>query len=325
MPPRRQPTYACTRITAIMDEQTIPPQMGQAPDDPFEQGPNRIEPSQELDPDVLVEDVSAEPSQQAQAENQAGPPAGKDETPAEPQLTQAQLTAMVEAVLFATDAPLTAAKIAQVTKAPGQRAVKDIIAALNARYEQMNCAFRIEGLAGGYQMLTSPEFHDVLGRLLRVRSETKLSPSALETLSIVAYRQPILRADIESIRGVASGEMLRGLMERQLVKIVGRAEVIGRPMLYGTTRRFLEIFGLAGLEDLPNIEALRTGNKPAQQNPAPANATTAEVSVPTAPETTTAVPPEASEPIIDQPAAEQGLQADAQASACENPSTDAPA
>ena len=85
----------------------------------------------------------------------------------------------------------------------------------------------------------------------------RLSQAALETLAIVAYRQPILRADVEAIRGVASGEVLRGLMDKQLVKIVGRAEVIGRPMLYGTTRRFLEIFGLKRIEDLPRVEELR--------------------------------------------------------------------
>jgi segregation and condensation protein B len=270
----------------IMDEQTIP-QPSQSPDDPFEQGPNRIQPPQEQD--VLVEDATDEPSQQGLAADGKSAHTSSKDASEQPQLSDAQAAAMVEAVLFATDAPLTAAKIAQVTKVQGQRAVKDIIAALNVRYEQMNCAFRIEAIAGGYQMLTGPEFHDVLGRLLRVRSESKLSPSALETLSIVAYRQPILRADIESIRGVASGEMLRGLMERQLVKIVARAEVLGRPMLYGTTRRFLEIFGLASLEDLPNIEALRSGDKALRQatqdsaETAQQTDSTAETSPPDAP------------------------------------------
>jgi segregation and condensation protein B len=92
-----------------------------------------------------------------------------------------------------------------------------------------------------------------------VKKDSRLSQAAMETLAIVAYRQPILRADIESIRGVASGEVLRGLLERQLVKIVGRAEVIGRPMLYGTSKRFLEVFGLASLDDLPRVEELRSG------------------------------------------------------------------
>ncbi len=174
--------------------------------------------------------------------------------------------ATVEAILFATDSPLTAAKIAQVAQIEGQRAIKQAISALNERYEQFGSAFRIEAIAGGFQMLTQPQYHEVLSRLLSARAETKLSQASLETLSIVAYRQPILRADIEAIRGVACGEVLRNLLEKQLVKIVGRAEVLGRPMLYGTTKRFLEIFGLAVLSDLPKAQELRS---PATEKQAP--------------------------------------------------------
>ena len=246
----------------IMDEQIQEPAEGAGAADDFEQGPNRLISDEEKD--VPVEDAAEQPSQDQ--ESPEGSPA--DESASDEAAEEQDISAAVEAVLFATDTPLTAAKIAQVTKAATQRAVKEVIAALNAKYEQMACAFRIEGIAGGYQMLTQPQFSEVLGRLLRVRSETKLSAAALETLSIVAYRQPILRADIESIRGVASGEMLRSLMDRQLVKIVGRAEVLGRPMLYGTTRRFLEIFGLASLEDLPRVEELSGGNKPTAQTTA---------------------------------------------------------
>ncbi len=172
--------------------------------------------------------------------------------------------ATVEAILFATDSPLTAAKIAQVAEFEGPREVKHAIASLNERYEQFGSAFRIEAIAGGFQMLTLPQYQEVLSRLLSARAETKLSQASLETLSIVAYRQPILRADIEAIRGVACGEVLRNLLEKQLVKIVGRAEVLGRPMLYGTTKRFLEVFGLANLADLPKAQELR---KPATEKP----------------------------------------------------------
>ncbi|MBN1554136.1 MAG: SMC-Scp complex subunit ScpB [Phycisphaerae bacterium] len=166
--------------------------------------------------------------------------------------------ALVEAVLFAGDAPLPAAKIAAAAELPPRR-VKQAVTRLNRRYEKGQNAFRIEEIAGGFQMMTLPEYHDVLGRLLHVKKDSRLSQAALETLAIIAYRQPILRADIESIRGVAGGEVLRGLLERGLVKIVGRAEVIGRPMLYGTSKRFLEIFGLASLDDLPRVEELRSG------------------------------------------------------------------
>jgi segregation and condensation protein B len=177
-----------------------------------------------------------------------------------------EAAATVEAILFTSDSPVPATKIAQIGDLPGQRVVKKSIAALNERYESAGSAFRIEEIAGGFQMLTCPEYHDVLARLLKARKDARLSQAAMETLAIVAYRQPILRADIEAIRGVACGEVLRGLMEKQLVKIVGRADVIGRPMLYGTTRRFLEAFGLANLKDLPNVEELRTG---AAEKPAP--------------------------------------------------------
>ncbi|MBS3733588.1 MAG: SMC-Scp complex subunit ScpB [Phycisphaerae bacterium] len=173
----------------------------------------------------------------------------------------------VEAVLFATDSPLTPEKIARVADLPGRKAVRQAIDTLNARYDEHGASFRIEEIAGGYQMLTRPEYHGLLERLFQSRSQTRLSQAAMETLAIVAYRQPILRADIEVIRGVSCGEVLRGLLEKQLVKIVGRADVLGRPMLYGTTRRFLEVFGLASLDDLPRAEELRI---PAERSkPAP--------------------------------------------------------
>jgi segregation and condensation protein B len=172
---------------------------------------------------------------------------------------EAEIAATVEAILFATDNPLSPAKIAMLAELPNRGLVKKAVAQLNERYDRIGCSFRIEPIAGGYQMLTRPQYHDVVSRLFKNKSDSKLSQAAMETLAIVAYRQPVLRADIEAVRGVASGEMLRGLMEKNLVKIVGRAEVLGRPMLYGTTRQFLEVFGLNGIEDLPNVEALRGG------------------------------------------------------------------
>jgi len=188
------------------------------------------------------------------------------------QAARAEEHATVEAMLFATDSPISAAKISSVAEIP-VRNVKKAIAALNDRYEAVGAAYRIEAIAGGYQMLTLPEYHDVLSRLLRTRHQSRLSQAALETLAIVAYRQPIIRADIEAIRGVACGEMLRSLLDKGLVKIVGRAEVLGRPMLYGTTKRFLEVFGLASLDDLPRVEELRSG---APEAAAPSKAASAD-------------------------------------------------
>jgi len=112
----------------------------------------------------------------------------------------------------------------------------------------------VQEIAGGYQLRTLPEFHTYLARLHKARQETRLSAAAMETLSIVAYKQPVTRADVEAVRGVSAGDILNRLREMDLVRIVGRAEDLGRPMLYGTTRRFLEAFGLASLSDLPKME-----------------------------------------------------------------------
>ena len=124
------------------------------------------------------------------------------------------------------------------------------------RYGDEGRGLQISQVAGGYRMTTRVEHDRHLRALYRHRNRTRLGPAALETLAIIAYKQPILRADVESIRGVASGEVIRGLMERRLVTIAGRAQELGRPMLYGTTRSFLEVFGLASLKDLPKVDEL---------------------------------------------------------------------
>jgi segregation and condensation protein B len=161
---------------------------------------------------------------------------------------------VVEALLLASDAPLKASRISQVLGIGGADAAREAIDALNQRYEQIGCSFRIQAIAGGYQIFTQPQFDPWLGKLHKAKAETRLSGAALEALAIIAYRQPIIRSDIEVIRGVACGEVLVRLREMKLIKMVGRAEVLGRPMLYGTTPKFLEVFGLSSLQDLPKIE-----------------------------------------------------------------------
>jgi segregation and condensation protein B len=177
------------------------------------------------------------------------------------------LTMRVEALLIATDRPLTEARLAEALGIAGKGAAKRIVAAieeLNAEYERSGRSFRADRLAGGWQLLTVPALGAVLHRLHADRQQSRLSQPALETLAIISYRQPIMRAEIEAIRGVAAGEVLRGLLERRLVKIVGRAEELGRPMLYGTTKEFLKVFGLSSLEDLPQVKGLNPqGAKPA--------------------------------------------------------------
>ena len=166
------------------------------------------------------------------------------------------LESVIEAVLFASDEPLTVVRLASITETTTKQ-VREHIENLNKKYQDNNHAFRIEQIAGGYQMLTLSSYNHWLKKLLRARSETKLSPAAMETLAIIAYKQPVIRADIEAIRGVAVGEVIRSLSYKGLVKIVGRAEILGRPMLYGTTKKFLEVFGLNTLKDLPKIEELK--------------------------------------------------------------------
>jgi segregation and condensation protein B len=163
---------------------------------------------------------------------------------------------IVEAVLFSSDTPLPMSKIASVLGIISAREIRLIIETLNHKYAEMNASFRIEEIAGGVQMMTKPDYAPYLQQLYKVRSEGKLSAAALETLAVVSYKQPVVRAEVESIRGVACGEMIRALMEKGLIKIVGRSEELGRPMLYGTTKKFLEVFGLASLEDLPKVPDL---------------------------------------------------------------------
>jgi segregation and condensation protein B len=163
---------------------------------------------------------------------------------------------VVEAVLFASDEPLREARLADIVGTSVSQ-IRKHVKNLNDKYKANGNAFRIEQIAGGLQMLTLSSYNHWLSKLLRVRDAGKLSAAALETLAIIAYKQPIIRADVEAIRGVAVGEIIRNLMYKGLVKIVGRAEVLGRPMLYGTTKKFLEVFGLNSLKDLPKIEELK--------------------------------------------------------------------
>jgi len=165
-----------------------------------------------------------------------------------------ELALQVEAALLTTDRPMTVGKLGELLGGINAKDINTAADSLNGVYEKSGRSFRIERVAGGLQVLTLPAYADVLSELHKSRVQTRLSPAAMETLAIVAYRQPILRVEIENIRGVASGEMLRSLMDRHLVKIVGRAEEIGRPMLYGTTKGFLEVFGLASIKDLPKVD-----------------------------------------------------------------------
>lgn len=162
----------------------------------------------------------------------------------------------VEAVLFMARKPLNTRKISQLADLEDGTQARTLIQELNQVYDQRQRAFHVKRVAGGYQMRTRPQFADWIRRLDHVPSPQRLSGPALETLTVIAYRQPIIKAEIESIRGVSCGEMLRQLLERNLVKIAGRSENLGRPYLYATTMEFLTQFGLGSLNDLPRSRQL---------------------------------------------------------------------
>ncbi len=183
-----------------------------------------------------------------------------DEKPAVelPPETVAFCRTAIEAMLFASAEPVRSRKLADALKDTGidGRGVRKIVAQLAREYEETQRGFIIEAIAGGFQMLTRPDHAEYVAALFGGGSSGKLSQAALETLAVVAYKQPVTRADIEAIRGVQAGPLLRTLLHRGLIKITGRAEVLGRPLLYGTTRKFLEHFGLKSLNELPKVEEL---------------------------------------------------------------------
>ncbi len=182
-------------------------------------------------------------------------PVGQGEQARDPQI------ALIEAVLFAADEPITLRKLGSLTGAKGTAEMRKLVRRLRELYESEGSAFQIEEVAGGLQLLTRPAYHSWLARLCRSANDLRLSNAARETLAIIAYRQPIMRADIEAVRGVQSSEVLQQLMEKGLIRITGRHESLGRPMLYGTTKKFLQSYGLKNLNELPQAEQLRPPGK----------------------------------------------------------------
>ncbi len=237
---------------------------------PVEKQPVVSEPTSEAEP-IRIEEFAEDPAKQPVSETlvEKLEPAAEelgeapvDDEPEEPEGEfETTLESVIEAVLFASDEPLSVAKLVEIAEAGSVKTVRQAVNDLNQKYRSGGFAFRIEELAGGYQMMTLRCFNPWLSKLVKVRSDNKLTPAQLETLAIIAYKQPVIRADVEAVRGVATGEIIRNLMYKGLVKIVGRAEILGRPMLYGTTKKFLDIFGLADLKDLPKVEELKNPEK----------------------------------------------------------------
>lgn len=162
---------------------------------------------------------------------------------------------IVEALILSSSEPISAAKIAEIIPYCDAGQAKDLVNELNTEYVEQDRSFEIWEVAGGFQIRTRAEFSGYLQKLQKERA-LRLSQAALETMAIIAYRQPVTRAEIEDVRGVDAGATVKSLLDRQLIRIAGQREVPGRPMLYGTTRRFLEVFGLERLKDLPTLREL---------------------------------------------------------------------
>lgn len=203
-----------------------------------------------------VQEAPAQTEAPAQADATApGTPTPKSDA------QHAEINAKVEAIVLSNSKPVAAARIAEVISAMseikiGASDVEASVESLNSAYDETGRAFRIEVVAGGYRVMTRPEHADVLAAFHRKQASSRLSRPAIETLAIIAYKQPITRAKLEAIRGVGCGEVLRSLLERRLIAVTGRAEELGRPMLYGTTKQFLDSFGIRSVKDLPSVESM---------------------------------------------------------------------
>jgi segregation and condensation protein B len=164
------------------------------------------------------------------------------------------LMQITEGVIFIAREPITTTKLVQYASLHNGKEARRLIEQLNTQYDKTNSAFRIEQVAGGYQLMSRPVFSGWLKRLEHTIAPQRFSAPSIETLAVIAYRQPVMRAEIEAIRGVGCGEVIRQLLERDLVRIAGRSEELGRPYLYATTRTFLALFGLGSIDDLPAME-----------------------------------------------------------------------
>ena len=162
---------------------------------------------------------------------------------------------IIESLLFVAEAPLNLDHFKKAMPEAETRAIKDTIQTLKEEYETRNGGFFIHEVAGGYQFRTKPEYKEWIRRMFQPKPP-KLSKPAMETLAIIAYRQPVLRSEIEHIRGVNSGNSIRVLLERKLVRVLGRREIPGRPLVYATTNKFLETFDLKNLKDLPSLKEI---------------------------------------------------------------------
>lgn len=188
------------------------------------------------------EEAGGTPSEAA--ERNAGPGPGAD-------LTDEQIVERALALLFASPEPLSVGRLVGLLERPETTRVRGALESIATQLEASPMPLQLRAIKGGYTLMTIPEMGEVVGRLAKGSPVERISPAALETLAIVAYRQPVTKAEIEAIRGVQAGPILRSLVDRGLARVTGRADVPGHPLEYGTTKDFLDRFGLMSLDDLP--------------------------------------------------------------------------
>jgi segregation and condensation protein B len=198
---------------------------------------------------------SAEAGQSSDSPLETGVPAAADSP--NDGLAGCELAAILEALLFVSPEPVPVSRLVTAVGAVSKAEVEEALARLERDLSQESRGIQLVKLAGGYRLVTKPDFAPWLKRLDKAKAAQKLSRSALESLAIIAYKQPLVRGEIEEIRGVETSGVLRTLLERKLVRIVGRKEVPGRPIMYGTTKFFLEHFGLQDISQLPPLREFK--------------------------------------------------------------------
>ena len=221
--------------------------------------------------------MSAEETQNTiSSQEQSQPSASQETTPANGQdaalgelLQTDDLKKIIETLLFITDRPVKPSRFADVIEGTNARQVREVIQELQNEYTAQGRAMQIVEVGGGFQMGTKPEYGRWVRKLYNEKMTTKLSPAALETLAIIAYKQPITRAEMEAIRGVDVAGPLERLLERALVRVVGKKDTVGRPMVYGTTDEFLRMFGLNKLSELPDLQVFAAKNLHEKQEDLP--------------------------------------------------------
>ena len=202
-----------------------------------------VSPAGEEESDAQAEEAAAAAAEEA-AEAKRGPGPGED-------LTDEEIQRQIAALLFASPAPIPETLLRSLLQRPRLPRIKDALTKLGTTLEDAGLPLQVRSLRGGWTLMTSPDSAQVVSRLTKGSGIERISGAALETLSIVAYRQPVTKADVEAVRGVQAGPILRSLVDRGLIRVTGRADVPGNPLEYGTTSEFLDRFGLGSLEELP--------------------------------------------------------------------------